>query len=225
MKQLVRILVIMPLIAITTSLNAQTQSDSSNWLSPGTFLRLSHSPINNSHKDDFGFDLNLDWEVPIAPRWTVNVSLYKDFSARGGLRPDVYSGVRDLFTGAIYQGEGHDIRASLGLGLNYYFKPNTYGGWYASFKLNNALVLSDKMDTEGGRLAIRDPAALGSLPAAGLYLGYRKVFKNNFFIDAQVGYLIQPEYRQVRYQTFQPVDMKIGIGYQIKIPKRKKKKK
>ena len=214
-------------VVFSFTLQAQTEPEPTS-RSPiqSSFLRILYTPINLSAAEELDINLNIEWEKPITPHLSFDLSFYKDLDrTSGGAFPDVFNGALDIFTSDLNRGIAQNILGSMNVGLNYYLKPNSYDGWYASVRLNNFITHSHVSYPIGRGDLFTVKNRIDSAPMIGLYLGYRKVFKNNFFIDSRVGFKpYRNGYRTMN--SFMPyvMDVRIGVGYQFKLKKKHKKK-
>ena len=214
-------------MGVAVSFTSQAQSDpvpASKPEIPGSFLRILYTPLNLSVAEGADLNLNLEWEKPITSRLSFDLTFYKDLDQTRGASPDVYDGALDIFTNNLNSGVAQNILTSLGVGLNYYFKPDAYDGLYASVRLNNFVTHSHKSYPTGNGELFTVKNRIDSAPILGLYLGYRKVFDNNFFIDTRIGFTPYPGYSAVNTFPSRNLDFRIGVGYQFKLKKKKHKK-
>ena len=182
MTRSIKILFTLLGVVISFTLQAQSEPESKSQ-SPiqGSFLRVLYTPLNLSVAPGGELNLNIEWEKPFTPHLSFDLSFYKDLDqTKGDGDPDVFNGTRDIFTNDLNSGEAHNILGSMSMRLNYYFKPNQYDGWYASVRLNNFIMHSHKLYPIGRGELVAVKNRIDSAPRIGLYLGYRKVFKNNF---------------------------------------------
>ena len=225
MTQTIKTFITLLGVIFSFTLQAQTEPEPAKKPElPGSFLRILYTPLNLSVAEGADLNLNIEWEKPITPHLSFDLSFYKDFNQTRGASPDVFNGTRDIFTNDLNSGVAQNILTSLGVGLNYYFKPDAYDGLYASVRLNNFITHSHRSYPVGGGELFTQKNRIDSAPIIGFYLGYRKVFDNNFFIDSRIGYTPYQGYTAVNGFPPNVLDFRIGIGYQFKLKGKKKKK-
>ena len=209
------------LLLATAQLSAQDESkeEDKNRIPPA-MLRVGYSPINHMQSGNFKPGITIDFEKPLTPRLTVGVNYYRDFSASNRYNFDQTKYPRSVQNQILLR----DIRSSLSLNVNYYFKPNTYQGFYLSYRVNN--LFTEYMDYDH---AIFDPEAgtrrYDSEPWRGLYLGYRKTFDNGLFIDGSVGTAWADRDQGTRRLSGFNTNLKLTLGWQLGLRKKKKNKK
>ena len=212
------------LLGVLSSIAVQAQSgtDSTNQTqNRQSIFRIGYTPFNRGVSDGFDVNLNLEWEKPFTSHLSFDLTFYKDLSQTRSEAPDVYDGALDFLTNDLNSGEAHNILSSLSIGVNYYFQPGRYDGLYASLRLNNFLTHSHRSTPLGfGALSV-ERNVIDTTPMPGLYLGYRKVFKNNFFIDGRAGYLPGNGFQNVSSREIRNLDFRLSIGYQFRFGKRK----
>ena len=54
------------------------------------------------------------------------------------------------------------------------------------------------------------------MPAIGLYFGYQKTFKNNLFIDGNIGFVPENQFRFKQNDFGLPLDINLSFGYRFK---------
>ena len=210
------------LMLVSQSVNAQsTEPEVKEKPSiPGSILRVGYSPINHIQSGSFKPGITIEFEKPLTPRLTVAVNYYRDFTASNRYNFDQtkYSG------STLSQLKLRDIRSSLSVNVNYYFKPYAYEGFYAAYRVNNAFTEYMEYDN-----AIFDPEAgnrrFESEPWRGLYLGYRKTFDSGFFVDGSAGVAWADSNLGTRRLSRFNGNLKLTLGWQLGLGKKKKKKK
>ena len=215
-----KILLASVLLLATTSLTAQeSEPDKKDSLKiPGSILRIGYSPVSLSQGAQLSPGLTIDFEKPLSARLTVGASLYRDFGGNGLSYDQLEWRTRQY----------NDIRTSLSFSLNYYFKRHAYDGFYLSYRVNNAVAQVKTAADWSPFVGMQGTTSnrVISNPRRGLYLGYRKVFKNGMFIDGSAG--VAP-YNGRDYNLGllgnDWLDMKLTIGWQLDWNKLKKKNK
>ena len=210
-------------VVFTFSVQAQTEPEFANKPElPRSFLRILYTPLNLSVAEGADINLNIEWEKPLTRHLSFDLAYYRDFDQTSGTNPDIFDGTRDFLTNEFNSGIAYNMISSLSLGVNFYFKPDQFDGWYASVRMNNFLFNAHRSfgTSRGPREAGHN--FMDSRPMLGFYLGYRKVFKNNFFIDGRVGYNPLRGFKHFNNLAPRNMDLRIGVGYQFKLRKKKK---
>ena len=185
---------------------------------PFSILRVGFSPVNLMQSRYLSPGFTVDWEKPLNAHVTVGVNLYRDLTQCSRFHFDQTeyhaSGGSQLFL-------LNDIRSSLSLNLNYYFKANAFDGLYLSYRLHNVFTEIRQYDaarSDGGSTRWM------SQPRRGFYVGYRKVFDRGFFVDASAGVVptISENYDRRVIGDF--LDFKFTLGWQIGWRKDKKRR-
>ena len=210
-------------VIFSFTLQAQTQPDTADKPGrPGSFLRILYTPLNLGVAEGADLNFNIEWEKPLTSRLSFDLVLYHDLDQVNKVNPDLFDGLRDPITLDLSSGTGLNVLASLSLGVNYYLKPDQYDGWYASVRMNNFLSVGHRSYPSSNGLLIYASNFLDSRPTLGFYLGYRKVFKNGLFIDGRVGVTPLRGFKHMSTVAPRNMDLRIGIGYQFKLRKKKK---
>lgn len=118
----------------------------------------------------------------------------------------------------------HDVKAGINLDLKYFLKSNSFEGHYFSLKVNNLLTYTSSYSF-GTPFSQRDQSkSIRALPMVGVYYGYRKNFLKSFFVDASIG--VNPHqqpFRRIGLGRNDLLDLRITLGYEIRLGKRKRR--
>ena len=145
MTQTIKTFITLLGVIFSFTLQAQTEPEPAEKPElPGSFLRILYTPLNLSVAEGADLNLNIEWEKPITPHLSFDLSFYKDLDQTSAASPDVFLGSRNIFTNDLDFGVAQNILTSMSVGLNYYLKPNTYDGLYASIRLNNFITHSHR---------------------------------------------------------------------------------
>ncbi len=213
-------LLLLVIISVSHAQEASTDTIQKREL-PGSFIGVGYSPLNTSQNGNLAAGFAIFWEKPLSHRLSVGANVFRDL-AQGGLDFDEFYFNTDRVSNREYR----DIRTSLSLNVNYYFKPYAYDGFYATFRANNILsqsIVSDEWSPLVGMQGNEENKIM-SRPRYGIYLGYRKVFKQGFFIDGSFGVANDNALNDHTPNRLDGVDFKLTIGWQIGWRKDKKRR-